>query len=344
MDFRTFITQQSEQIDSQLAEFLTKQKTEIKNLHPLMEDLFSLVVETNKGGKRLRALVLKLGYLLGEGKNENEIVAPMMAVEVFHAAVLAHDDIIDQSPLRRGKPSLHFALGNDHHAISQTIVLADYGFFLSQKLLLESKFENDKKLQATQIFTNTVLDTIIGEIIDIEIPFQKIPPQEKEALTIALLKTARYTITGPLQMGYVLSEGDGDLLNDLQKFGDNLGIAFQIQDDILGVFGDQEKMGKSNSSDIEEGKITLLAAHAFAQADQKQLSELKRLYGKSKLTDNEIEKVRQIFQKVGSLDFARASALKYTDSALQVIDSLKIDSKWKSFLRNLADLLMKRSN
>lgn len=340
MNFKTFESDERERINKALNKCLSTTKKKLLTTSPLLGDLFDSFIQINQGGKRLRALLVKLGYLMAGGKSDQAITDIMIAVEIFHSAILAHDDIIDQSPLRRGKPTLHHSLGNDHHAISQTIILADYGFFLANKLISESNFEADKKNKAIQIFNNTVLDTAVGEIIDIEIPFQKLQLTNKDALNISLFKTARYTFTGPLQMGAVLAGGEEELLKSLQKYGDNLGIAFQIQDDILGVFGEVEEMGKSNLSDLTEGKVTLLAAFAFENSREKDF--LATLYGKPNLTDLEADKIRKIFIDSGALDFAKETGIEYTSSAISEIKTMNIEDQYKSILKELADFLMTR--
>jgi geranylgeranyl pyrophosphate synthase len=340
MNFKTFVSSETEVVNKALNSFLLETKKELTKINPLLEELFQNFININQDGKRLRALLVKLGYLIAGGTDEIAIIKPMLAVEIFHSSILAHDDIIDQSPLRRGRPTMHHQLGNDHHAISQTIVLADYGFFLANKLISDSNFEANKKNKAAQIFNNTVLDTAVGEIIDVEIPFQKLPVTNKDALNISLFKTARYTFTGPLQLGAVLAGGDEVLLKSLQKYGDNLGIAFQIQDDILGVFGEVEEMGKSNISDLTEGKATLLAAFAFEHSQEKAV--LGALYGNPILTNSEADNIRKIFIDSGALDFARETGIEYTSSATSEIKTMEIEDQYQQVLQQLADFLIQR--
>lgn len=340
MNFKTFVTTETEIVNKALNSYLFDTKKNLIDINPLLGDLFQSFININQDGKRLRALLVKLGYLIAGGKDESAITKPMLAVEIFHSSILAHDDIIDQSPLRRGKQTLHHQLGNNHHAISQTIVLADYGFFLANKLISESKFDHQNKNKAFQIFNNTVLDTAVGEMIDVEIPFQKKDITAKDALNISLFKTARYTFTGPLQIGAILAGADNKVLESLEKYGDNLGIAFQIQDDILGVFGEIGETGKSNLSDLIEGKVTLLASYAFDKSTEKKL--LKSLYGKTDLTESEADKIRDIFKSAGALDFAEQTALEYTRSASLVIDKSGFVSPYKAILKELADFLITR--
>ena len=340
MDLDNFLKQEIPLVDQALIDYLTGKKQQLIKINPSFKKLLEVFIDANREGKRLRALLIKLGYLMAGGKDQKKILDPMLAIEIFHTSILAHDDIIDESPLRRGKPTVYYALGNDHYALSQTICLADYGMFLANKLLVDSNFDEKNKNLALQIFQNIVLDTILGEMIDIEIPSQKILPTQNDANTISLFKTARYTFTGPLQIGAALAGAKTDLFQKLQIYGDNLGIAFQIQDDILGIFGSIEETGKSNSSDMEEGKVTILAAYAFENSDQKPV--LQDLYGKKGLNKKEAEQIRHIFKSSGALDFAHQIALKYTQSAISAIDSLDVDQQWKSLLKELADFLMKR--
>jgi geranylgeranyl pyrophosphate synthase len=186
------------------------------------------------------------------------------------------------------------------------------------------------------------LDTAIGEIIDVEIPFSKSEITEKDATIISLYKTARYTFTGPLQIGAVLAGASENDLANLKQFGDNLGVAFQIQDDILGIFGSVDETGKSNISDIQEGKVTLLAAYAYKTGTPEQQKQLKKLYGKADLNPGEVEQVKQILQESGALDRSYKSALEYTKSAISKIYDLKIDQDYKKILKELADFLMER--
>ncbi len=342
MDFKKYFLKEASQIDQELLKYLAQVENDLNKISPLLKPLFKHFIEVNKNGKRLRALLLKLGYQMSGGKDTKSLLKPMLAVEVFHASILDHDDIIDQSPLRRGRETMHNAMGNDHHALSQTIVLADYGFFLANKLITESKFDNNYKNDAFQIFNQIVLDTAIGEIIDVEIPFQKKIITKKDAQTISLYKTARYTFTGPLQIGAVLAGANLDEMKKIQMFGDSLGIAFQIQDDILGVFGKVDQTGKSNISDLEEGKATMLAAYTLSLGSNKQKKRFQALYGKANLSQNEVKELKNLFQETGALDMAYKIALEYTNSAVSKIDDLKVDPKYKKILQELAGFLMER--
>ncbi|MBI3109469.1 polyprenyl synthetase family protein [Candidatus Daviesbacteria bacterium] len=205
-------------MDKELDRLLNEWKGYAGKINPNLLPLINKFILSCKGGKRLRGKLVVLGYQLAK-QGEKEILKVAAAYEIMHSAILAHDDIIDQSPLRRGRPSLHKSVG-----VEQAITLADLGFFLAIKIIAESKFEDKLKIKALGMFSKIMVDTAIGQMLDI---------QKGDSLTIRKLKTAQYTVAGPLQLGAVLGGAKRNLLDQLDKFGENLGVAFQIRDDIL---------------------------------------------------------------------------------------------------------------
>ena len=259
MEFGKYLEKTAKQLDRELEKILKEQLKEAGKTDKKLVPLLETFAKSCQGGKRIRGVLVILGYWIGsnvilsETKDlslaslsrrsgrmrgtsnklrdsslivQNDIYKVAAAFEIFHSGVLAHDDIIDQSLLRRSKPSLHQVLGGDHYGISQAISLADYGFFLSFKIISESNFPQENKIKALELFSKVMLDTALGEMLDLE---------EADPLVVMKLKTAYYTISGPLQMGAILG-GLGPTsprLRGMKDFGENLGIAFQIKDDIL---------------------------------------------------------------------------------------------------------------
>lgn len=238
MDFKRFTQDTVERIDQELKRLLEEWRSEAGKTAASLLPLVDKFIKACQGGKRIRGTLVKLGYEMGKsttdyrlpttaevGRQKSEdIIKIAAAYEIFHTAILAHDDIIDQSLERRGGPSLYQALGGNHYGISQAITLSDAGFFLAIKIISESKFEEKLKNQALRMFAKTMVDTAIGQMLDI---------QKGDPATIMRLKTAKYTVSGPLQIGTILAGGKQNLLDQLDKFGTYLGIAFQIKDDIL---------------------------------------------------------------------------------------------------------------
>lgn len=228
MDFKRFSSEAVERIDKELKRLLKEWRKEVGKTAVSLLPLVDKFIKACQGGKRIRGTLVKLGYELGkseDGRQKSEdIIKVAAAYEIFHASILVHDDIIDQSPIRRGKPSLYQALGGDHYGISQAICLGDAGFFLATKVIAESNFPEKEKNEALKLFSQTMVETAIGQMLDLS---------KGDPVTIMRLKTAKYTVAGPLQIGTILAGGKQNLLDQLDKFGTYLGIAFQIKDDIL---------------------------------------------------------------------------------------------------------------
>lgn len=245
VDFEKFSKETVGQINKELKGLLEEWRSEIgrisSNLLPLVDEF----IKGCKGGKRIRGILVVLGYEIGRDHlggvmvsqaqpatirgdlGEEEIIKVAAAYEIFHTAILAHDDIIDQSLVRRSRPSLYQALGGNHHGESLAICLGDGGFFLATKVIAEANFPDKEKNEALKYFSSIMLNTAMGQILDVD---------KGDHLTVAKYKTAKYTVSGPLVLGAILSGARFDHLDHLDKldqFGESLGIAFQIQDDIL---------------------------------------------------------------------------------------------------------------
>ncbi len=294
------------------------------------------------GGKALRGTLVKLGYqLTGEPENR-AILTPAAAFEILHAGLLVHDDIIDKSPLRRGHPSLHEALGGDHYGQSQALCLGDVSFFLATKLLADSKFQAEAKNRALSLFSQIILDTIGGQMLDIKLSSPYEARRAEDIILMQKLKTATYTIVGPLQAGAVLGGATDASLAILKQFGENVGLAFQIQDDILGVFGQEAVTGKDATSDITENKTTLLITYALAHAAPAQRQILTATYGQGKITPEQHQAIRQIFEDSGARAHSQAQAKTYVREAKALVPKLTADPYLKTLLTGLADFTISR--
>jgi len=266
-----------------------------------LAELYETFKEAGRGGKCIRGSLVKLGYEIALGRLTGgceEILPACAAFEILQTAILGHDDVIDKSPLRRGRNSIWRALAagmearrtaakvigaNDrnfddtHYGISQAICLGDVGIVLANRLVAESTFDAARKIEALKTFHDVQLNTVDGEMLDVLMSYEKDYSDEEGILKIARLKTAWYTIIGPLRLGAVLGGASGELLDAMSRYGMFLGTAFQLRDDILGINATEAEIGKSNTSDIAEGKVTLLAYYAMKRATPAQLEQLRRI-------------------------------------------------------------------
>lgn len=230
MEFTKYLEQNAKKLDKEEGRILNNWFKETIKIDKHLIPLAKALMDACLGGKRIRGVLVRLGYELAGGKKE-EILKVGVAFEIFHTALLIHDDIIDKSPQRRGKSSLYKSAG-----IPQAITLADLAFMLAVKIIAETDFESNTKNKALAFFSKTMINTTIGQMLDI---------QKGDPAKVMLFKTAKYTVAGPLQIGAILAGADENLFGLLGVFGEKLGIAFQIQDDILD--GEETSLGREDA-------------------------------------------------------------------------------------------------
>ena len=318
-----------------------------KDDNDIVKDVIEDFIDLNKDGKYIRGCLISLGeYLSG---NKNEYLNLALAYEMFQTSVLIHDDIIDNARLRRGKDTIprrickkYLNIINDkeyqmdtlRYANSIGICSGDLGFYEANNLILNSYKDHKYLSKILNIFNDIVIKTIKGEIIDVTLPFVNkynyYHSEEKDIIDIYHLKTAFYTLIGPFMLGYALNGKDIDekLIDVLNK----IGLSFQIKDDILGIFSEEKTLGKSNISDIEEFKQTLLYSHIINTPYKE---DFLRIYGKKNINDKELERIRELLKLSGSLNYT----LDYLDNlSIDInngIDLLDINILGKDILKGL---------
>ncbi|MCL2049072.1 MAG: polyprenyl synthetase family protein [Defluviitaleaceae bacterium] len=316
--------------------------TLIKNAEnsPIMQAAIRDFYEQHKNGKRVRGALIKLGAEIGAegaaGQVNGEALAKIaLAYEIFQTAILIHDDIIDKSPTRRGKTTIH-AHGDSHLGISRAICIGDYGLFLANKILAESGLDPKILAKVLDFFADIQLKTIEGEVIDVMLPHSQETAHEKymrDVNKIYELKTAWYTIAGPLMLGAICGGADGEVLDGLRKFALPLGIAFQIKDDLLGIFGNEDVLGKPAISDILEKKQTIL--YGMAKRQEPRIDEH---YGNPLADERSLEAVREIFTDTGAKKYAEDEIARLSQAALGAV---AVKSRCE-LLRGLVHFLMLR--
>jgi len=320
----------------------------------LIRENLELFKNLNSSGKMIRGTLVNLGYsILKENLDYSYHLA--LAYEVFQTAILIHDDIIDKDNTRRGKDTVHYANYKkyqkyennselEHFSNSIALCVGDYGLYSANKIIIDN-YKNDKNFSIVfNSFNDTVLKTIKGELLDVILPFQSknaiIGNHDLEAniMNIYKLKTAYYTIIGPLSIGLLLAGADNKKIKDIEKFGEKVGVAFQIQDDILGVFSDE--MGKVKASDIKEYKQTILYSYA---KNSTYAAELEKYYGKKELTDENINHVKDIFISSKALDKSLKLMDDLYDESLIILDKINwISEDKKGILKGFVEYLRKR--
>jgi geranylgeranyl diphosphate synthase, type I len=341
MKFKLYFQQKRKRIQDCITQTLLQWQRTVEKKTPILHQITGLLLQTNQGGKMIRGTLVCLGYDLYAKTKSKEIEKIAAAYELLHSAFLIHDDIIDKSPLRRGKKTVHQHIGGEY-GISQAICLGDVEVFLSNKLIAQTTFSPEIKILIMEQFSRISLDTILGEMLDIE-NAEKKDWNTKNIFLIYELKTAAYTIVGPLLLGAMISGNVSSIQKKaIIQFGMELGIAFQIQDDVLGIFGDEQKLGKSVTSDITEGKNTLLIAYALEHATVQQKKVLHDLYGKKIITKQEYAVIRNIFQETGALDYCLEETKKRFTEAKKIIPRLTTDNAMQTMTNDFVNSLFFR--
>jgi geranylgeranyl diphosphate synthase type I len=308
------------------------------------------------GGKRLRPAFMYYGYLASGGTDEERILRTSIAIELLHLSLLVHDDIIDRDDMRHGIPTLHqkyaeigrkyFHLEDtDHFGVSIAIIIGDMLMALGNDVIFRSEFPQDRILRALSKFQGVVFHTAMGQGRDIYMGYKK-EASEEEILCMYRNKTAQYTVDGPIQLGAMLAGASSEFSGKWSGYAIPVGVAFQIRDDILGIFGTEAKIGKPVGSDIEEGKLTILVSRALEKGSNAERRELRRILSLGTvLTLVDINRFRSIIRDTGSLSYAETKMRGFVDDSRAALTHMDLgDGSVKEFFLAVADYLVKRED
>ena len=317
---------------------------------------------TLRGGKRIRPAFVYYGYLLLADENDetsddylNTVITSSIAPELKQTYYLIHDDITDNSDQRRGGPSMHkmfdsWYLENgispddaEHHGMSMAIFAGDLANTYAQDVIFQTDISDYKKIEIIKKLNDTDMDTLHGQVLDIESGITPKMLSEKELLNIHFLKSAKYTIDSPLKIGAILAGATEEEQKILSDYANSLGVAFQLQDDILGVFGNAKKIGKPTSSDLAEGKKTLLIIKALENAEPTDKDTIMNCLGNPNITYEDIGEIKEIMVNTGSLDYSTELAESLIETSKQALASLtNVNPVADEFLEGFADYMLAR--
>lgn len=315
-----------------------------------LKQLITLFDEYMDGGKKIRGALVQLGFECGGG-NKFDVLPFSLGMEVLHSFMLMHDDVMDRDDIRRNKPTVHNTYGklgrelghNDsvHFGNSMAIVLGDLGCFWGAAMLSDSKLPAEKTVKGMQYLWNFLLNTGYGQALDM---WNELADTIDESLLmqVHLNKTAYYTIAGPLQYGGILAGADQKQLMAMESYGKAVGVAFQLRDDELGLYGEAEKLGKPLGSDIKAGKNTLLKIKALELSSEEDQKFLRYAYGNPVITDEIIDRVREITKVSGALDYSEMRCSELIKEGKQFIEAITDDVDKRRILGELADYIYSR--
>ena len=282
------------------------------------------------GGKRLRPILAIIIYEGTGGKDLDSFIKISLSAEILHNSTLFHDDIIDDSDIRRGRSSFHKLFEKwfsdkkienvKKESEAMAILAGDLLNFLALQCVLDSNFPSDKKLYVVQTIRDAAEVVIRGQILDDEL--ENITAKESDYIKLIEMKTASF-FEYTTKVATALSNTKYEIASVLWKYSKYIGCAFQIQDDILGIFGKQNELGKPVTSDLAEGKKTILIIKAYEFANSEQKKILDKIIGNKNLTKTDVEAIKKLFRDLGILDYARNLANSYANKSIKLITPLK---------------------
>ncbi|NTW14393.1 MAG: polyprenyl synthetase family protein [Candidatus Moranbacteria bacterium] len=304
------------------------------------------------GGKRLRAALMCAGYFAADGTDEERILRTSMSVELTHAFLLIHDDIIDRDPLRHGVETIHeyysrrageLFPGTDapHFGNSVGIIVGDMMAALGNDVIFRSGFPLPRVFESLSMLQKIISYTVIGQGMDLALEYRRQAAKD-DILRMYEYKTAKYTIEGPLVLGALLAGASEDVVQALRRFSLPLGVAFQIRDDILGTFGTREKIGKPVDSDLGEGKRTILTYFALESASDSVCKEIENLLEKRSPNESDVERFRILLRETGALDSSSEYMVQLVEEAKREIRSAGVPADVERFLVSVSDYVSER--
>ncbi|QNN53115.1 polyprenyl synthetase family protein [Nocardioides mesophilus] len=324
-------------------------------LAPLGDDAARLVDAARasvRGGKRFRAAFCYWGYrAVREPEDEQALVRATAALELLHASALVHDDYMDASDTRRGRPATHKAFEALHreqgwsgrpeqYGAAAAILLGDLLLSWSDELLRRCGLPHDLVRDALTWFDTTRSEVIVGQFLDVSVQARGESDVEL-AMLVLRYKSAKYSIERPLDVGAALAGGSPEVLAALSAVGLPLGEAFQLRDDVLGVYGDPAVTGKPAGDDLSEGKRTVLVALALGSASPEQARRLDAQLGRE-LSAAEVEELREVITASGAQAEVERRIRALTDQALSALGTAPIQEASRVVLRELAEAATQR--
>lgn len=339
-----------ERVDSYLARYFDRKIEESVNIHPAYGRLYKELKRVSlAGGKRLRP---HLAYI-GAGEHNEQADAVATAHELLHIALLIHDDIIDRDLIRHNQPTIHGKYLDEHYNLaildeserlhfshSAALLGGDLLISGAYELLHEANVSLEKHRELQKLMTTSIFEVAGGELLDTEATFSG---EELDPLLVYRYKTASYSTIAPLLSGAALrddiSQSD---LSHLNEFAEAMGVAYQMQDDTLGVFGNSKQTGKSTLGDLREGKQTYLVAAFRSIADKESLQVFNDTFGNEQVSDEELKFIKELIRNSGALGIAQNKESEMMKKAIEAANRISI-SNLKTNLIDLVAFIDKRN-
>ena len=342
-------------VEEELSIFLNRESAYLNSissdLSPVSDSLTSFLLDS---GKRLRPLFAYAGFAAAGGSVEKAAIRAMAALELLQACALIHDDLMDGSDTRRGKPSIHRHFESVHvqeqlagfapqYGLSAAVLLGDLALVWSDQMLNTAGLTTEQYARVMPFYNEMRVELMAGQFLDIHEQTQKDTSVDR-SMKIARYKSGKYTIERPLHLGAAMSSASKEVTAALSAYGLPLGEAFQLRDDLLGVFGDPSVTGKPAGDDLREGKRTVLIAMTNDRQSDAQREIGRKHFGKSDIDAEGVAILQEIIESTGARAELEATIDRLTDQALTAAQSQVFTDDGKALLIELANIATKRSS
>ncbi|GLY66254.1 polyprenyl synthetase family protein [Amycolatopsis taiwanensis] len=336
-------------VERELVRFLHEAAGQIRMAEPgFVSGVDALTDFVLGGGKRLRPTFAWWAWR-GTGGDPAEAEGVLRAVaslELVQACALIHDDLIDSSDSRRGRPTVHRAFARQHDengwlgtpemfGLAAAVLIGDLALAWADDMFNTAALPPERLAAARPAWRAMRTEVLAGQFLDVRTQATGDSSPEA-ALRVSRLKTAAYTVQRPLHLGAALAGADSGQTGALREFGDDIGVAFQLRDDLLGVFGDPSVTGKPAGDDLREGKRTLLVALGLAQAGPHQAEIIANAIGNPGLSEAEVDKVRTTLTEVGAVAAVERRIDELTTTALAALRAAHLAEPAATRLAELA--------
>jgi geranylgeranyl diphosphate synthase type I len=341
-------------VEKSLAAFLSRQRERLAAIDDALLPVADLIEAfVLGGGKRLRPAFAYWGYRAAGGVDTDEVVASLAALELVQASALIHDDVMDGSDTRRGEPAVHRRSASAHRqagwlgdpdafGTASAILLGDLCLVWSDELLHSGGLDPATLARARPVFDEMRTEVTVGQYLDMHAQATGDTSLARASL-IARFKSAKYTVERPLLLGAAVAAAPRPVQRAFSGYGLPLGEAFQLRDDVLGVFGDPAVTGKPAGDDLREGKRTYLVAAAFDGADESGRRLLASRLGDPTLDDSGVAALREVITGSGALARTEARIAELTESALSALGEVELAAAGAAVLVELAEAATQRA-
>ena len=346
-------------VQATIDDVLARQGQLLASVSSDMEPLVSALRDLLAGGKRLRPAFAYWGWrgaagMVDEGSGlEQAVVQAVTGLEFLQACALIHDDVMDGSDTRRGLPAAHRRFAGLHRGeqwlgspesfgVGAAILLGDLCLSWADEVLLTADLDRDALQRAKRIYDEMRSELMAGQYLDL-LEQACGGSSVDRALQVVRYKSAKYTIERPLHIGAALADASDEIFAAYSGYGLPLGEAFQLRDDVLGVFGDPEQTGKPAGDDLREGKRTVLIAIAHERADDEQRAHLRSLLGDPGLDASGIDTLRSIIEDTGALTSTEQMIDELLQTSLASLQGVGIADDAQQVLTGLAYAATRRS-